>query len=107
MDRRSFLGHGALATGLVIGGGLDLFSEDVKSASPEVATTAGKIRGFVQNVGSKKVYTFKGVPYGASTAGKRRFMSPEKPEPWTGVKETVEFGPRSPQSRGEGGGLVP
>ena len=109
MDRRSFLGHGALATGLAIGGGLDLFSEDAKTASatPVVDTTAGKVRGYVQNVGSKKVYTFKGVPYGASTEGKNRFMSPEKPEPWTGIKETVEYGPRCPQSRGGGGGLVP
>jgi para-nitrobenzyl esterase len=109
MDRRSFLGHGALATGLVLGRGLDLLSEDVKNASatPPVDTNSGKIRGYIQNVGSKKVYTFKGVPYGASTAGKRRFMPPEKPQAWTAVKETVEYGPRCPQSRGGGGGLVP
>jgi para-nitrobenzyl esterase len=109
MDRRSFLGHGALATGFVMSRSLDLFSEDVKNASatPAVDTTAGKVRGYIQNIGSKKVYTFKGVPYGASTADKRRFMPPEKPDPWTGVKETAEYGPRCPQIRGDGGGLVP
>jgi para-nitrobenzyl esterase len=109
MDRRSFLGHGAVATGLVIGRGLDLFCEDVKAgpATPAVDTTSGKIRGFVQNVGSRKVYTFKGVPYGTSTAGSGRFLPPAKPQPWTGVRETVELGPRSPQIRTEGGGLVP
>ena len=109
MDRRTFLGHTGVATGVILRRGLNLFSEDVKgySASPVVETATGNIRGYVQKVGSKKVYTFKGVPYGASTAGRRRFMPPVKPDPWTGVRETVEFGPRCPQRRGEGGGLVP
>src|SRR5690242_4216774 len=112
MDRRSFLGHGAMATGLVLGRGYGLFGQDPKAAknaasSPVVETTGGKIRGYIQKVGSKPVYTFKGVPYGASTAAPRRFMPPVKPEPWTGVRETVEFGPRPPQTRGGGGGLVP
>jgi para-nitrobenzyl esterase len=110
MDRRSFLGHGALATGFVLGRGLNVFGEeDVKgaSASPVVETTAGKIRGYVQNIASKKVYTFKGVPYGASTEGPGRFMPPFKPIPWKDVRETVQYGPRCPQTRGGGGGLVP
>jgi len=108
MDRRSFLGHSAVATGLVAGRGLPFFAEDVKgaSATPPVETTSGKIRGYTQNVGSTKVYTFKGVPYGASTAGRRRWMPPLEPDPWTGIRETVEYGPRCPQARGNGG-LVP
>ncbi|PYX47216.1 MAG: hypothetical protein DMG79_14535 [Acidobacteria bacterium] len=39
-----------------------------------------EIRGFRRN----GVYVFKGVPYGASTAGARRLMPPVKPEPWSG-----------------------
>jgi para-nitrobenzyl esterase len=58
-----------------------------------VETTAGKIRGFEQN----GVYTFKGVPYGASTSGAGRFMPPEKPEPWTGIRNALAYGRVSPQ----------
>ncbi len=62
-------------------------------AAPTVETTAGKIRGFAKD----KVYGFRGVPYGASTAGAGRFMPAAKPKPWAGVKECVQFGGRSPQ----------
>jgi hypothetical protein len=51
-------------------------------------TTAGKIRGFRRN----SIYIFKGVPYGASTAGARRFMPPIKPEPWTGIRNALQYG---------------
>ncbi len=51
-------------------------------------TSAGKIRGFKRN----GVYIFKGVPYGASTAGARRFMPPVKPEPWTGIRNALQYG---------------
>lgn len=51
-------------------------------------TTSGKIRGFRRN----GVYIFKGVPYGASTSGARRFMPPVKPEPWSGVRNALQYG---------------
>jgi para-nitrobenzyl esterase len=47
-------------------------------------TTAGKIRGFRRS----GAYAFKDAPYGASTAGARCFMTPVKPEPWTGIRTT-------------------
>ena len=56
-------------------------------------TTAGKVRGLVQN----NVHTFKGVPYGATTGGAGRFMPPGKLQPWTGVREAIALGPRAPQ----------
>jgi para-nitrobenzyl esterase len=58
-----------------------------------VETSAGKIRGFMPN----GVYTFKGVPYGASTSGTGRFMSPAKPEPWTGIRNALAYGRVCPQ----------
>jgi para-nitrobenzyl esterase len=51
-------------------------------------TTSGKIRGFRRN----GVYIFKGVPYGASTSGASRFMPPVKPEPWSGVRNALQYG---------------
>jgi hypothetical protein len=43
-----------------------------------VANNRWKIRGFRRN----GVYVFKGLPYDASTAGARRFMSTAKPGLW-------------------------
>ena len=70
-----------------------------------VETTAGKVRGFTRN----GINTFKGIPYGRSTAGTLRFMPPAKPEAWTGVRSSLALGPSSPQpfnctSQGRRGG---
>lgn len=56
-------------------------------------TSFGKIRGYQLN----GVYTFLGVPYGADTAGKNRFMPPQKPEKWEGIKDTIWWGNTAPQ----------
>ncbi|MEN2280854.1 carboxylesterase family protein [Algoriphagus sp. SE2] len=56
-------------------------------------TDSGKIRGYILN----DVYTFLGVPYGADTSGKNRFMPPQKPEKWTGIKPTIWWGNTAPQ----------
>ncbi len=94
IDRRKFIGIGA-AAGLLTQQGISAaFAKDAAAApAATVQTTAGKIRGTVHN----KVHAFKGVPYGASTAGDHRFMPPAKPQPWTGVRDCLELGPRSPQ----------
>ena len=57
-------------------------------AATVAETTAGKIRGYQRN----GVFIFKGVPYGASTAGVRRFKPPAKPEPWKGIRNALQYG---------------
>ncbi len=98
MNRRSFF-SGLTVSGATVAtsfaGVGKVIAAEVKGAStgPVVNTAAGKIRGTVID----KVNAFKGISYGGSTAGERRFMPPAKPEPWTGVKDTVEWGPEAPQ----------
>ena len=64
------------------------------TASPVVETASGRVVG----VTSDGMHVFKGIPYGASTAGANRFMPPRTPEPWTGVREAVAYAGRSPQA---------
>src|SRR4029077_17406481 len=57
-------------------------------------TTAGRVRG-VEVDGIK---IFKGIPYGANTTGKNRFMPPAPVAKWTGVRDALEYGPSAPQT---------
>src|SRR5215467_6379610 len=89
IGRRKFLGTGAA---VLIAGTTRGWAAETKPG-PVVETTAGKIRGLVID----KVNAFKGIRYGASTAGANRFMSAVKPAPWTGIKDAFEWGDEAPQ----------
>lgn len=56
-------------------------------------TEYGKVRGFIL----RGIHQFLGIPYGADTSGKNRFMPPQKPTPWTDVKPTIWWGNTAPQ----------
>jgi para-nitrobenzyl esterase len=69
--------------------------EGTRVLTPDAAiveTTAGKVRGFTRN----GVHIFRGIPYGDTTAGENRFLPPQKPKPWTGVRSSTSWGPVSP-----------
>lgn len=56
-------------------------------------TSYGKVKGFVL----RGIYTFLGIPYGADTSGKNRFMPPQKPESWSEIRPAVWWGNSAPQ----------
>jgi para-nitrobenzyl esterase len=97
MFERRYSRREVLATGLSAGLGLAAggLPPRARAANVPVAqTTAGKVRGSLD----EGVYVFKGVPYGASTAGTNRFMPPRPPLPWKGERATLDYGASTPQT---------
>ena len=122
-SRRGFLKTSSLAVAAVAAGSTAVSHAVAQSApaqrasSPlggsagstlfwEVETTSGKVQG-IANTGIKE---FKGIPYGAPTGGKNRFMPPQKPASWTGVRECFNYGNVCPQTlsdlRGDYGMMI-
>jgi para-nitrobenzyl esterase len=58
-----------------------------------VKTRYGEVRGSVAN----GVNTFKGIPYAAPPFGANRLLPPQPVTPWRGVREALNYGPKSPQ----------
>lgn len=56
-----------------------------KIKEPVVKTTSGEVSGIYKDT----VYAFKGIPY----ARAERFMPPQDPDVWDGIRECKEFGP--------------
>ena len=56
-------------------------------------TVYGKVKGFIL----RGIHVFRGIPYGADTSGKNRFMPPQRPEPWSNVRPAVFYGNSAPQ----------
>ncbi len=57
-------------------------------------TQFGKVRGFVDG----DVFTFKGVPYGQTTAGANRWLPAKPPTPWTDEYPALVYGANCPQN---------
>jgi len=107
-NRRKFIRNlGAGAAGLTFGPSAIAMASGVSSPAREedgqilfigdniaiAETTNGKVRGFIH----KDIYNFLGIPYGANTSGKNRFMPPQKPDPWNDIFPAVYWPNAAPQ----------
>jgi para-nitrobenzyl esterase len=89
----------AAPSGLAAGGG-----------SSKIFQVTNTATGKVQGIANGPVWEFRGIPYGAPTGGKNRFMPPQKAAPWKGVRECFAYTSVCPQTqadiRGEYGQLI-
>ncbi|MGC1192301.1 MAG: carboxylesterase family protein, partial [Candidatus Binatus sp.] len=63
--------------------------------SATVSIRQGKLEGDDQS----GLLVFKGIPFAAAPAGARRWLAPEKPASWTGVRDARRFGAVAHQNR--------
>ncbi|WP_345802089.1 carboxylesterase family protein [Microbacterium sp. AZCO] len=68
--------------------------------APVVSVSSGAVRG----VREGEIDRYLGIPYAAPPFGGRRFLPPQPPEAWEGVRDAAAFGPTAPQAP-YGGGL--
>jgi para-nitrobenzyl esterase len=91
LDRRTFLGASVAAgAGLAFGG----FAVTAAAQDRRLATIGGTAKtqyGQVRGLLKDGVHQFWCVPYGAPTGGANRFMPPQRPASWSGVKDHFEI----------------
>ncbi len=92
LGRRSLLGQACL--GLSLTGPAFAASRKKADVQNVIADTA---RGRVRGVNTDGIRIFKGIPYGASTAGVNRFQVAKPAVAWTGIRDAIAYGPRCPQ----------
>jgi len=75
--------------------GLTASTELITSASATaVSVTGGEIAGYIDD----GVYVYKGIPYAKAD----RFMPPQDPDAWEGIRSCRAYGPVSPQTARSG-----
>ena len=93
-NRRSFIGSAALgAAGAYIGAQSSFsLAQDLRLSDigETVSTQHGRLRGLMR----ESVQQFWGVQYGAPTDGANRFMPPQAPKSWSGIKDAFQIGNR-------------
>jgi para-nitrobenzyl esterase len=72
-------------------------------ADPEIVIGPGRLRGRYES----GVFAFRGIPYAKPPLGELRFMSPEPPAAWDGVRDAGAFGPPAEQPPGLGRATAP
>jgi para-nitrobenzyl esterase len=68
---------------------------------PVIEIRDGRLRGTSQ----RGVCSYKGIPYGASTAGANRFLPAQPVQAWAGIRDASLFGHRAPQDLDPSSGL--
>ena len=63
---------------------------EASSQTAVVTTQSGKVAGYAAG----NLYVFKGIPY----ARAERFMPPQAPEKWEGIRSSRAYGPTCPQA---------
>jgi len=58
-----------------------------------VSTKYGKVRGYIDN----GIFAFRGIPYAKAD----RFMPPQPPDSWDGVRQTTIYGPQAMQAKAQ------
>jgi para-nitrobenzyl esterase len=76
------IAYGFVTFALVFGGCNSVAKEDEKAVVP---TSSGLVLGYVED----GVFAFQGMPY----AQAERFMPPQEPDAWEGVRECKTFSP--------------
>jgi para-nitrobenzyl esterase len=69
-----------------------------RAGTAVVEIESGKIAGAI----IRRIYSFKGIPYGATTAGENRFRPAQKPKPWAGIRSSRHYSYVCPQDKGTG-----
>ncbi|MBW1639360.1 carboxylesterase family protein [Microbacterium resistens] len=77
-------------------------------AAPVVTTSAGPVRGMWRGTPGTPAGSaaFLGIPFAAPPTGRRRFLAPVPPEPWTEVRDATAYGPTA-QRGDKGETLIP
>ena len=64
-----------------------------KLRSPVVQTDSGAVVGNAETLPlGQSVYEYLGIPYAEAPVRDARFAAPQPVKPWSGIKETMEFG---------------
>ena len=90
MQRRDLL-VGSL--GVLALAAADAPAHGAAEAGPVVKTGKGDVRGSLAD----GIHAFKGIPFAAAPSGANRLRPPQPREPWEGVRDALEFGPKPPQ----------